>query len=178
MSGQQQCVTCNKKGRVLTCNGCQQTFCGKHVIVHRQELASQLDDIMQDHDLLQQELTRSSDQHILMGRINSWEQKSITKIQVAAKAARTDLQLIIKNSKERLTKECRGVAESLRSSREADDFSELDLTRWMRQLEELKFETSSPSSVQMIEDEHSVIPLITITTLKRKKLEQTKALLP
>jgi len=56
ISGKKQCVKCNKAGGILICDGCQQTFCVKHVNEHRQELANQLDGIMQEHDLLQQSL--------------------------------------------------------------------------------------------------------------------------
>ena len=162
MSKQKQCVTCSKSGGILICDGCQQTFCGKHVIEHRQELANQLDGIMQEHDLLQQELTRSSDEHVLLQKINKWEKESITKIQVAAEAARADLREMIENSKKQLSRSCHDIAVNLRSSREADDFSENDLNRWTQQLKELKLEVISPSSVQLIEDERSVIRLITI----------------
>jgi len=162
MSGQKQCVTCSKSGGILTCNGCEQAFCGKHVIEHRQELANQLDGIMQEHDLLQQEFVRSSDEQFLLQEINKWEKESITKIQVAAEAVRADLQEMIEKSKKQLSKACHDIAVNLRSSREADDFSEIDLSRWVQQLKELKLETKSPSSIQLIEDERSVIHLITI----------------
>src|SRR5689334_1954081 len=104
MSGQKQCITCSKSGGILTCNGCERTFCGKHVIEHRQELANQLDEIMQEHDLLRQELSRSSDEHFLLEQINKWEKESITKIQIAAEAARADLREMIEKTKEQLSK--------------------------------------------------------------------------
>jgi hypothetical protein len=157
-----QCVTCSKSGGIMTCDGCQQSFCGKHSVEHRQELSDQLDGIMQEHDLLQQELGQSSVNTALMKQINKWEKESITKIQVAAEAARADLQQVLDRSKERVVKACRDIAVSLRSSREADDFSENDLTRWMEQLKELKLEITSPSSIRLVEDEHSPISLITI----------------
>jgi hypothetical protein len=117
---------------------------------------------MQEHDLLQQELNRSSNEHSLLQQINKWEKDSIIKIQVAAEAVRVDLREMIEKSKKQLSKACYEIAVSLRSSREADDFSEKDLNRWMQQLNELKLETTSPSSVQLIEDERSVIHLIKI----------------
>jgi hypothetical protein len=161
MNVQKQCVTCSKSGGILTCNGCERTFCGKHVIEHRQELANQLDRIMQEHDLLQQELDRSSDEHVLLQRINRWEKESTTKIQVAAEAARVDLREMIEKSKKQLSKACNDIADNLRTSREADDFSENDLNRWMKQLEELKLEITSPSSIKLVEDERFAIHLIT-----------------
>jgi hypothetical protein len=162
VTGKKQCITCSKSGGIMICDGCQQSFCGKHSIEHRQELTNQLDGIMQEHDLLQQELGQPSIDNSLLKKINKWEKESIAKIQVAAEAARADLQQILDTSKERISKTCRDIAVNLRSSREADDFSENDLNRWMEQLKELKLEFDSPSSIKLVEDEYSSISLIRI----------------
>jgi hypothetical protein len=162
VTGKKQCITCSKSGGIMICDGCQQSFCGKHSIEHRQELTNQLDGITQEHDLLQEELEQSSIDNSLLKQINTWEKESITKIQVAAEVARADLQQILDASKERISKTCRDIAVNLRSSREADDFSESDLNRWMEQLKELKLEFDSSPSIKLVEDENSSIPLIII----------------
>ena len=70
-------------------------FCGKHVIEHRQELAGQLDNIMQEHDLIQQEIEQPSlTINSLLKQIDKWEKESIAKIQVAAETARATLEEI------------------------------------------------------------------------------------
>jgi hypothetical protein len=161
VTGKKQCVSCTKSGGIMTCNGCQQTFCGKHVIEHRQELVSQLEGIMQDHNLFQQELGQSSfDNSVLEQQIDLWEKESITKIQVTAEAARADLRQMLEKSKEQISKACQDIAVNLRSSHDTDDFSEHDLNRWIEQLKELKLEATSSSSIRLIEDEYSTIPLI------------------
>jgi hypothetical protein len=174
ISGKKQCVKCNKAGGILICDGCQQTFCVKHVIEHRQELANQLDGIMQEHDLLQQELGRSSGEHSVLKNIDKWEEESIAKIQVVAESARADLRQIIDEAKERLWKACRNIARDLRSSREADDYSENELNRWMEQLKELQLEMASPSS-KLCEDKYSVIPLITIKQINSVNKKPAKS---
>ena len=164
VTGKKQCVTCSKSGGIMICDGCQQSFCGKHSIEHRQELTNRLDVIMQEHDLLQQELRQSSNENSLLNQINKWEEESITKIQVAAEAARTDLQRILDRSRETISKTCRDIAVSLCSSREADDFSENDLIQWTIQLKELQLELKfdSPPSVNLVENKISSIPLIEV----------------
>jgi len=52
MSDKKHCNICGKAGGILICNGCQLTFCNKHLIKHREQLAYQLDNIMQEHDLI------------------------------------------------------------------------------------------------------------------------------
>jgi hypothetical protein len=157
-----QCVTCHKSGGILICDGCQQIFCGKHVIEHRQNLAGQLDGIMQEHDLLQHEIERISMDHSSLQKINEWEKQFIAKIHLAAKTARKNLQKTLDQSKERLSKICRDTAVDLRSSREADDYSENDLIGWTEKLKTLKLEMTSASLVKIIEDKNSVIHLIKI----------------
>jgi len=157
-----QCVTCNKSGGILTCDGCQQVFCGKHVIQHRQELGVQLDGIMQEHDLLHQEIERISMDHSSLQKIDQWEKESIAKIHLTAEIARKNLQKTLDQSKERFSKICRNTAIDLRSSREADDYSENDLIRWTEQIKTLKLEITSPSLVKIIEAKTPVIHLIKI----------------
>ena len=162
-TSKKQCVTCNKSGGILTCDGCQQIFCGKHVIEHRQELSNQLDHIMQEHDLLQHELGEPmSKKNSLLKKIDKWEKDSIVKIQAAADTARTTLDKLLEQSKEQLSKACRDITENLRSSRQDDDFSENDLSRWKKQLKELQSEMTSPSSAKLIPDKSAPIYLMVL----------------
>jgi hypothetical protein len=160
MSEKKQCVSCDKKAGIMTCNGCDQIFCGKHSIEHRQQLANQLDFIMQEHDLVQQEFGQLTNDHPLFKKIDTWERESIAKIQTVAEASRVDLQKMIDESKERLVETCRDIAINLRSSREADDYSETELNQWTERLKQLQLEITSPLSVKVIENEWSIIDLI------------------
>ena len=168
-----QCVTCNKNGGIMICCGCQQTFCGKHVNEHRQELGGQLDNIMQEHDLFQQELGKESllKENPLLKEIDQWEKDSIAKIQVAAETARKSLQELIEQPKERVSKACGDIRRNLRSAREADDFSENDLAVWKKQLEELRLDITPPPSVKLVYDQSSPIHLIKLETEKSSNNE-------
>jgi len=86
------CVTCDKGTGLFKCEGCTQTFCTKHVVEHRQTLHHQLDEIIAEHDTLQEILIENKDQgHPLMCYIDDWEQKSIKKIQQMADMTRQTL---------------------------------------------------------------------------------------
>ena len=160
-----QCVTCNKGGGVLTCDGCQRSFCGKHVIEHRQELAGQLDNIMQEHDLLQQEfLQPSPEKDSLLKKIDKWEKDSVEKIQVAAETARKALEEMLQQAKQEFTTKLPIIVETLRASREADDFSEHDLDRWRKQLKELAAKTKSSSIASFVNDKNEPIFLRKLQT--------------
>ncbi|CAF0936027.1 unnamed protein product [Adineta steineri] len=157
-----QCITCNNSIGVMTCNGCQQIFCGKHSLEHRHQLANQLDSIMREHSSLQREFERSSKEHNLFKKIDIWEREAVTKVHIAAETARFDLQQMIDKSRDPISKTYRDIAMNLGSSREADDYSENELNRWMNQLKQLKSEVTLPLQVTLVEDEWSIIKLIKI----------------
>ena len=164
MSTARHCISCGNYGGVLTCNGCKQVFCSKHVYEHRQELTNQLDGVLQEHDLLQEELNQSGEEYEygLLEKLDQWEKETITKIQVSADAARADLREMVGNSKKRMANACSEIAIDIRSSRQRDSFGEDDLKRWTEQLNKLKSELRLSESIELIEDQQSAIPLITI----------------
>ncbi len=161
MTGKERCITCNKSSEIIICNGCQQTFCDKHSIEHRQQLANQLDNIMQEHDLLKQEFQQAFNEYSLFKNIDQWEKDSIVKIQITAETARADVRQMIEKSKEQFLKAYNDIAMNIRLSRDANDYSEKELNHWMEQLKQLQLEiTSSSLSPKLIENEWSVIDLL------------------
>ncbi|CAF0764699.1 unnamed protein product [Adineta ricciae] len=161
IGGKKQCVTCNKSGGILTCDGCGKTFCGKHVIEHRQELAAKLDNIMQEHDLLQQEIEQpSARKNSLLQKIDRWEKDSILKIQIAAESARRSLLDLLEQAKAPLSKIYDDITDDLHSAREADDFSEHDLDRWKKQLKDLELQVTFPPAAKLVPDKNNPIYLM------------------
>ncbi|CAF0936005.1 unnamed protein product [Adineta steineri] len=162
-NNKKQCVVCNKSGGILICDGCQKTFCGKHVIEHRQDLSDQLDSLMEEHDSLQHELEQPSmRRNSLLQKIDRWEKDSITKIQIAAESARRSLLEFIDQSKPGLRKAYGNITDSLRAAREDDDFSEYDLDHWKKQLKDIEAEITSPAAAKLTLDKGSPIYLMAV----------------
>lgn len=159
---QKQCSICARNTGVMTCSGCQQVFCGKHSLEHRQQLASQLDGMIREHDSLRPELERTPKDQTLSDRIDAWERESIAKIQTAARTARQDLLTMLEKAKEPRARIYQDMMAKLRSSREADDYSEIELKRWMKQLQQLKSDMTGPSPLKLVENEWAMIKLINI----------------
>lgn len=93
------CVTCEKKAAgVFKCEGCSQAFCRQHVLEHRDALTDQLEEMMTDHNLLQQKiLDETDDAHSpFLTHIDEWEKNSILKIQKIAEEKREQLRIIHK----------------------------------------------------------------------------------
>ncbi|CAF2880063.1 unnamed protein product [Rotaria sp. Silwood2] len=149
------CVQCLKGGGVTTCDGCQQTFCIKHIIEHRKELAVQLDNVGQEHDLFRRDIIHENLAHSLLMRIDEWEQKSITKIQVAAAAARVDLQHFIDQTTNELKVSLDKITNEIQSCRELDDFTEDDLFKWTQELKELRKLLETKMGMQIVENENA-----------------------
>jgi len=147
------CTKCDKGGGVTTCDGCQQSFCIKHIIEHRQELATQLDDVGQEHDLLRRDLTQDNVTHPLLICIDEWEQESITKIQVTAETARADLRLLLDQAKNELKTSVDKMTNEMQSCRESDDYTEIDLLKWTEGLKELRQLLERQLTVEIVEDE-------------------------
>ena len=77
------CVKCtdvaNTNG-LFMCDGCHNMFCARHVGKHRDELNSQLENVVHEHNLIQEQLNREPSNHSLMKEIDRWEQITIIKI--------------------------------------------------------------------------------------------------
>ncbi|CAF0737318.1 unnamed protein product [Rotaria sordida] len=160
---QRHCAKCGKTGGLLICEGCQLTFCSRHAAQHRQELAYQLENIMQEHHILQQNIERSSNEYFHLQKIDKWEKESIRKIKIAAEIARADLRQLIDKPKRQLIRISRDIAYDLNSSMKTDDFSEKDLIRWIKKLNDLRLEIRSSYSIELIEDQRFPIYPIVIT---------------
>ena len=62
------------------CYGCEQAFCTKHFIEHRQDLSQQMDNIGQEYDIFKRDLSQQNMNQILFTQIDKWEKESIEKI--------------------------------------------------------------------------------------------------
>ena len=170
MSSERLCAICNKAAGLYDCRECQRTFCKKHVVEHNLELSKQMDNIVQNHDLLQQQLSEqnvASDQHPLMVEINNWERESVEKIRGAAEKARRDLDELLTTNKKLTAEELKKISTQLKTRQEADDYSEKELTEWLQALEKLKKQLSTPANVKLdkVNDEKWLERLEIIPTL-------------
>lgn len=165
VTSKQSCIKCDKGRGVATCGGCQQWFCAKHFNEHRQELSTETDHLGEEHDLLQRDLSQNDNPHDLLACINDWEQKSIVKIQTAAEQARMDIQKYVDYHRQQIQINLRQITSELKSSRESDDYTEIDLKKWLEQMKEIQEMLHKPSNVRLIDDidQQSVIHLIRVT---------------
>lgn len=154
------CCKCEKKGSTFTCNGCEQAFCLKHTADHREELLQQIDVLGQQHDLLKRDAIEDTRIKTILVQIDRWEQELIEKIQLSADKARTDLQRFTKKSRTSLNVSIDQLSNELRLNQIADDYTEEDLNRWTKELQNLRKELEEPLKMTLVEDKSSEFYLI------------------
>jgi hypothetical protein len=160
------CAKCSNGSGVTTCDGCQQSFCTKHFVEHRQELTQQMNTINQDHDLVRRDASvKDITKHSFATRIDAWEQESIHKIRTVAEAARTDLRELLDRTQLNLKMSIEKMNDELQSCRKSDDFTENDLKRWNEQLKKLRKQLDNPVTMSIMneDDPDAVIRLIKIS---------------
>ncbi|CAF3243149.1 unnamed protein product [Rotaria sp. Silwood2] len=175
------CSTCGNKGvGIFKCEGCLQTFCRKHSNEHRDLLIHQLDEIIFEHDTLQQTIIelkdKRNDHYRLIEQVNEWERDSIMKIQRTATDIREDIEKLIALQNGKISSKLRNLAEQLRKAREDDDFVETDLRLWTMKLQELKINiTDVHSTVTVHEDPFiSLVAQLNIKSISQQSEEDEK----
>jgi hypothetical protein len=154
------CSKCNKGMGILTCDGCQQSFCSKHIINHRQELSIQMDNIGQEYDLFRRDLMREDKEtNPLLNRINLWEQESIKKIQQIAQQARNDLQEYFDQNKSQIKSLFNKLVDEIQSSRQSEDYTEIDFKLWIEQLTSLRKTLEKPSMIDIVNNDKTLTPI-------------------
>jgi predicted nucleic acid-binding Zn-ribbon protein len=150
----QPCGKCDKGVGKLICGGCQQWYCNKHYNEHQEELVKEMDDIAKKHDELHSHLTMDNMniEHPFLVRTNEWEERSIHRIRTAANEARTKLKQSLDQIKEETKALLSLVADELKSGRESEEYTEVELKRWMDELETLKQHLLNPPEIELHSD--------------------------
>jgi hypothetical protein len=128
-----------------------------------------MDNLGQEHDILQRDMNREGDIRPLLSRIDAWEQESIDKIRKAAEQARIDLNELIDQKKQEHKTTMIRLTNELQSSRESEDYTELDLKKWIDQLNGLRQDLEQSIDTHLVEDkdQRSAIWLIKVKNPER-----------
>ncbi|CAF1151234.1 unnamed protein product [Didymodactylos carnosus] len=168
------CATCHNAGDVFMCHGCRQFFCAQHTTTHREELSKDMDKLTKDYELLQRDLIRGNGPHPLLCAIDTWEQEQITKIRNCAETARADLRQSIERIKNKIEKTLDMITDELESSRESEDYTEIDFKRWNHQLEEFRSRIEKPLNTEIIEDD-DIPPIHLIKVGENRDQQQSRS---
>ncbi|CAF3388530.1 unnamed protein product [Rotaria sp. Silwood2] len=170
------CATCSKPIGIYRCEGCEKQFCPNDLSNHRNELSKQLEQLGVEHNKFQETLIETAKDlrtHELISRINAWEKESKAKIKQAAEEARQQIVKHAETNIKDISTRFREMAERLHQAQQENIYDERDLKRWMEQLEHLKENFVSPSSVVLEEEPGTFIAKIQVKDLETlgKKFE-------
>jgi hypothetical protein len=109
--------------------------------------------INQDHDLFRRDMSKEISKHPFLNRIDTWERESISKIQMTAETARTDLRQLLDQTKIDLKFSVEKLTNELLACQQSDDFTENDLKRWTEQLNQLRKKLDTPVTISIGNDD-------------------------
>jgi hypothetical protein len=104
------------------------------------------------------------EEHDLLSYVNSWEQKSVWKIQAAAEQARIDVRKYLNHNKQQLKTYLDQVINEAKPNHQSNNYTEIDLKKWIKQMQEIRELLEKPSSIRIIDrdDTQSIIHLIQV----------------
>jgi hypothetical protein len=150
------CVKCVKGTGIVTCDGCRQSFCNKHLSEHRQELLQEMNRINGQCEHFRQNLAQENDPGPILSAIDDWEKQSIGKINSAAEKARADVRQMTERTISDFNQALNKITKKIESSRETGDAIEIDLIRWTEQFQTLQDLLKLPFPISVISDEKPV----------------------
>jgi len=171
------CAKCKKSISVEQCHGCEQSFCSRHFMKHRLYLSQQMDELSKKQELLQQDLNRDNFEYPLLASIYAWERKSMRKIQEIAEKARDDLEKWVEKTKNEVKISLNQITEQVRSGEKLNDYTELDLQKWTKQLEDLRDLLVKPSTITIVEDENPSSFIRTIKVIDKQPASHSSIVL-
>ncbi|UJR38058.1 hypothetical protein I4U23_030740 [Adineta vaga] len=149
------CATCHKGGDVFMCRGCRQIFCPQHVDEHREKVAKDVEKLAEEHEFLQRDMNREKEVELLSSMIDTWEQESVRKIHETAATARLNLQQWLERNNTEVKIPFEKITSEVRACQKAEDYTEVDLKRWIQQLEEYRNKMEKAPIIDILDDEES-----------------------
>lgn len=146
------CAICGKEKATLRCSGCLAEFCYQDLMIHREELNRQLEEIENHRDLLRQVLTEQIQRSISMQEIDQWEQRSIEFTRQTAEQARATLREYSKKYLEQIEFNLAQFTQELRQCRQEEDFNEIHLQQFQQQLKQMTKELNRPMDIIVREE--------------------------
>jgi hypothetical protein len=177
ISEKKSCAKCTKNGGIAICGGCKQSYCAKHFIKHRVHLSSQMDNLNEKFEVFQQDLSRDHFEQPLLSSIYAWERKAMRKIQEIADKARRDLQEWMDKTKTDVKNSLNQITEEFKSNAKSDNFTEIDIKRWTKQLSELRDLLEKPSTASIVEDKKSLSSIHRIKIIEHQQQSLSRSTL-
>jgi hypothetical protein len=157
-----------ENGCVAVCCGCQQSFCIKGFIQHRLGLSKQMDNLQEEYEIFEENLNGNKVEREILSHTYEWEERSIRTIREIATKTRHDLLSLIDKTKSEIKISINKITTEFQSTSKSDNYTEIDINRWIQQLKELKNLLETPSMIVIEEDKQSSLSIPIIKIVKQE----------
>jgi archaellum component FlaC len=164
-------MTCGKTAGMFTCRGCSKTFCLQHTNEHRHVLEKEMNEIVNNHDRLQQHITQKKPEkyyQTLLEQIDQWEQQSIDKIHQTASEVRQELITISRGYHDNIEEKLTQLTRQLDKATHDQDYFENDLKQWTDVLQKLQHDFIEQQDIKIYQV-NNLTPFISKISLTDKK---------
>lgn len=151
-----RCSKCTETIGTISCDGCQEIFCTKHITKHRTELSTELNRYMSMHDrfleqLLAKEEENQSSKNDILSQINQWEKYMIERIRYKVELARDRLDELTKNDDKVLIQDAQELTKKINKRDTTENFLEQDIERLKQSVINVKQALSKTTALLDIE---------------------------
>jgi len=153
------CFKCGLTG-AFQCSGCQQLFCLNCFRCHREDISTQLTNILDENARLRYVYGHREiwSDHPVLNEINNWECRTIDLIKQIASETRDELRRLISERNIRMDKLLIQSSLNLQHLHQEHEFIEKALIQMREQLNKIKTELETPFQIQLKED-HDRTPI-------------------
>ena len=150
----QPCSKYRESQEQVSCVEHERRFPIGHLRDHREDLSKQFGECIIRHNQLQEDLAADEKdrQRPLLMRVDRWESESIERIKQAANDVRSQLRRLFSRSKRDIDEPLRQTSDELEKHEAMEDYTEMDLSRWMCRLDQLKNQLKKLPMLKIIED--------------------------
>jgi len=160
-----QCSKCKDAVGSFNCAGCEEIFCLKHSIEHRQELSNRFEQLMTEHNITLQQMQDKEPQKELLkknfySQIDEWKNAMIERVCQRAEEVRQQLDVLMDIKNEMMIKDIRSLTNEIHQRHEKEDFFEHDIERIQNNIK--KAQQAIEKSIQQTEIELRIEPNETV----------------
>lgn len=174
------CPNCDKKTGIVPCLGCEKHFCVKHFQVHRQNLFSELENLVARRNNLQEEFFDEINGDFqpqncpTSNEIDRWEEKLHEQIRQIAQRARQQIENEFQTSKVKLNGDLKSLTENLQSKMDGENFLEPDINRLAADIDQIEERLREKSFYPKFDFQEKPIDLNATIDLRIRREEKKK----
>lgn len=153
MSTRKACVRCQTSAATVTCEGCQDTFCSRHLAEHRRDIILDMNKLNNKCEDFRKTLVKENDPAPIFAAIDNWEKDSIRKIRLVAENTRIDVRNMTARTLNDFNKALDSITSNMETLRISNDATEIDLKTWDDELKSLQDVLQKPFPISLISED-------------------------